>query len=189
MNAGSPESSDTARFFEHGQIAFMERDFPNRQARIDITMPCCLFQTVSPTLLGAGYIDDPQIHNPMVVWMPQLSASRVNILAKDVVDAHDKMNRAIQERIDLILKTYEGMSHFLIDPSDIIPMLPLGTYVDFKFRCRIDDLMKVLENIQPLISITGVAEFQWALASVFACVLQDIQTWEHSQSLKLKQNT
>jgi len=175
------EPSDFARFFEHGEVSFMERDFPRRQARLEVVLPCCLFQAITPSLLGAGFIDNLQIRQPVAVWMPQLTKSRLNALTMEVPDAAERMNKAVLERIDLILKTYEGLAHFVNDPTDIVPMLPLGTYIKFHFRCRIDDIMKVLEGVQNT-PVAGVPEFQWALASVLHCVLQDIHAWEMAKS-------
>jgi hypothetical protein len=68
-----PEPQDETKFFEYGQVAFTARDFPSGTAALDITMPCCLFQTVVPQLLAAGLIDHPRIHQPVAIWMPQMT--------------------------------------------------------------------------------------------------------------------
>ena len=172
------ELQDEASFFAHGKVKFASRDFPSRTAMLSITMPCCLFHAVSPQLLGAGLIDHPKIHDPLSVWMPQLTQDNFSAPAQKIHDASKRVNSAIETRLEESLKIFGGLSGFLKNPSDIIPMLPLGVYVTFQWRCRIDDIMKVLEGIQKLITISGVAEFQWALAGVLHCVLYDYSAWE-----------
>jgi hypothetical protein len=182
------ESQDETRFFEHGQVNFAARDFPSRTAALDVTMPCCLFQTVVPQLLAAGFIDHPSIHQPVSVWMPQVGVERMNILGRSKAGA-DQVNGAVQSWLGQLLSIYEKLSVYLQDPSDIVPMLPLGVYVDFRWRVRVDDILKALEGMQKLVHIAGVAEFQWALACVLQCVLEDYDRWDGLRQKALAQGT
>ena len=170
------ESRDETKFFEHGQVIFSSRDFPSRTAVLDITMPCCLFQTVVPQLLGAGVIDHPRIHQPVSVWMPQLSNDRFIKFMTNSPAASDQVNVAVKSWLQQLLDIFTKLSAYLIDPSDLIPMLPLGIYIDFRWRCRIDDILKVIEGIQ-IINVAGVSEFQWALTCVLHCILEDYDKW------------
>lgn len=174
------EAQEDTRFFEHGRVEFAARDFSSRQAALDITMPCCLFQTVIPQLLAAGLIDHPRIHQPIAVWMPQVTTERMNILGSSAGGA-TQVNIAVRGWLQQLLEIYERLSVFLKDPSDIIPMLPLGIYVNFRWRCRIDDILKVMEGVQKQAHVAGVAEFQWALACVLQFVLEDYARWEERQ--------
>ncbi len=171
-----PESQDETRFFEHGQVSFSARDFPSNTAALDVTMPCCLFQTVVPQLLAAGYIDHPRIHQPVSIWMPQMTTERMNIFGGSPSGA-DQVNVAVKGWLQQLLVIFERLSVFVKDPSDLVPMLPLGTYIDFRWRCRISDILKVMEGLQS-INVAGVPEFQWALACVLQCVLEDYAAWE-----------
>lgn len=175
----TPEPRDETKFFEHGQVSFAARDFPSNTAALDITMPCCLFQAVVPQLLGAGYVDNPRIHQPISIWMPQMTAERMNIFGGSQSGA-DQTNVAIRGWLQQLLTIFEKLSVFIKDPSDIVPMLPLGVYIDFRWRCRIDGILKVMEGVQT-ISVAGVPEFQWALACVLQCVLEDYARWEEKR--------
>jgi hypothetical protein len=171
-----PKPQDETRFFEHGQVTFVARDFPSGTAALDITMPCCLFQATIPQLLAAGFIDHPRIHHPVVVWMPEVSIERMNVFGHSQSGA-DQVNIAVRSWLKQLLSIFEKLSVYLQDPSDIVPMLPLGTYIDFRWRVRIVDILKVMEGVQRIIHVAGVPEFQWALACVLQCVLQDYDQW------------
>jgi hypothetical protein len=166
-----PEPMDVARFFEYGEVSFTDRDFPSRQASIHICIPCCLFQAVTPALLGAGIIDEFYIRDPLAVWMPKLAPERVRGVDSGMV------NTTIHHHAETSLEIFRLLSHHVNNVADLVPLLPLGIYIALRFRCRIDDIPKVLFAIQG-IPVDGVHEFQWALASVLACVLQDFQMWE-----------
>jgi hypothetical protein len=179
------EPQDETRFFEYGQVALSVRDFPTRTAALDITMPCCLFQTVVPQLLAAGFIDHPRIHQPLAVWMPQVTIERMNVFGRSQAGA-DQVNVGVRALIKQVETVFEKLSVFMMDPSDIIPLLPLGIYVDFRWRARVDDMPKVLEGVQKQIHIAGVAEFQWALTCVLHCVLQDYERWDEKRKRLLQ---
>jgi hypothetical protein len=182
------EVQDETQFFEHGQVKFAARDFPSGTAALDVTMPCCLFQAVVPQLLAAGLIDHPRIHQPVSVWMPQVAVQRMNVFGSSQSGA-DQVNVAVKSWLQQLLAIYEKLSTYLLDPSDIIPMLPLGVYVDFRWRVRVVDILKVMENIQGMVHIAGVAEFQWALACVLQCVLEDYANWEQRKPKLLPSST
>ena len=169
-------NSDETTFFEHGKVELSCIDFSARTAAIEVTMPCSLFQTVTPHLLAAGLIDHPMIHQPLAVWMPQVTSDRFNSL-NNSPSAPDQVNLAVHGWLQQLLNIYEKLSTYLKDPSDLIPMLPLGIYIDFRWRCRIDDILKVLEGIQS-INVFGVPEFQWALATVLQCALDENSIFE-----------
>ena len=175
-----PEPADSAKFFEYGEVVFEERDFPSRTAAIRICVPNCLFQAVTPALLGAGLIDQFTVRDPIAAWVPMFTDARMIPHASELVDnACAQMNATASMVATSALRAFHSMARLLNNPSDLVPILPLGVYVTLRFRCRIDDIPKVLFGIQG-IPVDGVAEFQWALASVLACVLQDMRTWEQA---------
>ena len=172
-----PEASDEAKFFEYGSVVLKSRDFKTRQALLEVCMPNTLMQAVTPSLLSSGWIDNFKIMEPIAVWIPQLNPSRMNVLAKSHDLVHTRANMAIKQWVDGALQVFQKISQYLIDPSDIISFLPMGTYVSFRFRCRIDNIPQVLEGIDKT-PAEGVREFQWAMACVLAGVCLDIQAWE-----------
>jgi hypothetical protein len=90
----------------------------------------------------------------------------------------DQVNVSVRSWLQQLLNIFEKLSGFIKDPSDLIPMLPLGVYVEFRWRCQIASILKVMDGIQEQAHIAGVAEFQWALACVLQCVLEDYTKWE-----------
>ena len=163
MTAKHPEPQDEQKFFEHGQVNLAAHDFPSRTTALDLTMPCCLFQTVVPQLLAAGLIDHPRIHQPIAVWMPQVTVERMNVFGRSQSGA-DQVNVAVSGWLVQLVNIFEKLSTFTQDPSDLVPMLPLGVYVDFRWRVRVDEILKVMGGIQKMVHVAGVPEFQWALA-------------------------
>jgi hypothetical protein len=170
---GAAEAAEQSRFFEYGEVLLTENDYKTRQAAVSVCMPCCLFQAVTPSLLGGGLVDGLKVREPLAVWLPQLTSERVSPLVRaQVPDAEIRINAVMKAHVDELLRLFQGASGVIVDPADLVPYLPLGTYVCFRFRCRIDDVPKVLEGVDRT-PVTGVPEFQWALAMVLKCALED----------------
>src|ERR1700690_4251128 len=163
--------SDDCKFFEYGEVVLEEHDFSSRQASIRICMPCCLFQAVTPSLLGAGLIDQFKLRDPMAVWVPTFSKERMSSVAEGMIhNSLIRLNMSLKTRVEEVLRTFRICAQMVLNPSDLIPMLPLGTYVNLRFRCEIDKIPNVLIGIQNT-PVDGIVEFQWALATVLTYVL------------------
>lgn len=175
-----PEAADEAKFFGCGQVVLLDRDFKTRQASMEVCMPNSLMQAVSPSLLSCGWLDAFRVKEPLAVWLPQLTAERMNGLAAEHDMAHARANAALRQWAEEVLQVFRKVSQFLVDPSDVIAFLPMGTYVCFRYRCRIDDIPRLLEGVDRT-PVVGVREFQWAMASVLAAVCLDFQAWEAGQ--------
>jgi hypothetical protein len=167
-----PEPADDCRFFERGSAVLEMCDPASRQAAVRVCVPCCLFQAVTPHLLGAGTVDELRIAEPFAFWVPALTAARFAGAAAGVPGIAERANAAIREEVGRIGKVFAHLHGHLVDPSDLIPMLPLGTYVTFLFRCRVDAVPALLEGVES-VPVVGVPEFQWALATVLAQALAD----------------
>lgn len=170
-----PEPLEDSRFFEHGSVTLEGCEPKSRMAAVRICMPCCLFQTVTPHLLDSGTLDELKIRNPVAFWIPRLTSSRFVSSVASVPNIDARANAAIREEVDRIGKVFVHLQDYLLDPSDIIPILPLGTYVTFLYRCRIDSVMKLLEGIDN-IKVVGVPEFQFSIASVLHMALKDFES-------------
>jgi hypothetical protein len=161
----------TAKFFEYGEVSYVSLDDTTRQAAIRVCIPCCLMQTITPALLGAGHIDRYELKNPIAAWMPDLNTGHYK---PEVMDQFPNMIREIsstvKEKLEETLKLFQELSQTVVSPSDFIPILPMGTYVQFRLRCCVDDMAKVLLNLENT-PIAGVAEFRFALAEVLADIL------------------
>ena len=175
MTDDGPETADGPfRFFNHGKVSVAGHDAESRQAILIICMPCCLMHAVTPALLGAGSVDGYSIMNPVAAWIPQLSDERFH---PEYVGADQRVspraNRILSQKVQEILSTFGSMAPVLKNPSDIVPMLPLGTYVEFRYRCRLDDLAVALIEIEKTM-VAGVPEFRYALAGALAKVLTEV---------------
>lgn len=176
MSDKAVEAVDSAQFFEHGKVVLQDMDPIGRMAAIFVQVPCCLFQAVTPSLLGAGLVDNFRLAEPLCCWMPQVGEARLSFVGKQLDQANVRINTAVSQQMDVILKTFVKISEYLLNPADMIPMLPLGTYVQLRFRCRIDDIPKVLQGVQDT-PVEGVHEFQWALACVLAQAVTESERW------------
>lgn len=173
---------DSAQFFEHGKVVLDDIDPVGRMAIVQVQMPNCLFQAVTPSLLGAGFVDNFRVAEPLATWLPQLSKARLSYVGTQLDQCEVRINTAVAQQMDAILKTFVKVSEFLLNPADMVPMLPLGVYVAVRFRCRIDDIPKVLEGVQGT-PVEGVGEFQWALACVLAQAVTEAERWEAKRRL------
>jgi len=169
-----PGQSDDCSFFDYGRVTLEMCDSRSRQAMVRLCIPCCLFQTISPHLLGGGTVDELKIRDPLAVWIPKLTRERFAGPAASVDGIEHRANAAIREEVERSTKVFVHLQGHLADPSDLIPMLPLGTYVTMMFRCRVDDVIKVLEGVDS-IPVVGVHEFQLALAAVLHTALSDFE--------------
>lgn len=176
--------SDFQKFFEYGEVSLEEHDFFTRQTSIRICMPCSLFQAVIPSLLGAGVIDQFKIREPMAIWIPNFSQEMLLPMADQSIDnILIRINMSLKAHAEEILQTFHTCAQLITNPSSLIPILPLGVYITIRFRCRIDDIPNVLIGIQKT-PVDGIYEFQWALATVLARILED---FEKRDSMKVLQ--
>lgn len=169
----SPRTEPGTRyaFFEHGFVQAVSWDPVSRQAAFSVTVPASIVQTVTPPLLGAGKLDQYVLHNPVAAWIPVIGSGRLHPAAANP-DMADRINRKVREKVQEILDLFLDVSRILVDPSDLIPALPLGTYVNFRFRCRVDGMIKVLSELDRT-RVAGVPEFRYALSSALAEVLKE----------------
>ena len=164
------------KFFEYGEVILAENDHKTRQACINICMPCYLLQAVTPVLLGNGLIDELKVREPVVVWLPQLSTDRINpSILQQVPDVNIRINSTIKNHVNELLKLFQGASSIISNPADLVPCLPLGVYVQFIYRCEIDNIPKLLEGIDK-VKVPGVPEFMWSFAHVLKQTLNEFKT-------------
>lgn len=181
---GAADAAEQSKFFEYGEVSLVNCDYKTRQASINMCMPCSLFQAVTPSLLGGGLVDNLKVREPLAVWLPQLTSERISPLVRaQVPDAEVRINSVMRAHVDELLKLFQSATSVISDPSDLVPYLPLGIYICFRFRCRVDDIPKVLEGVDKT-PVAGVHEFQWALAMVLKCVLEDFARFEAAMSEK-----
>ena len=163
------EPADDSKFFEYGEVSLDTCDRKTRTSAVRICIPCCLFQTISPHLLGGGWIDELKIRTPIAFWTPTITPERIMAHAR-IPGTEMRINVAVRTAVESVGRLFVNLQDSLIDPADVVPMLPLGTYVTFLYRFRVDDSIKILEGIGS-VNVVGVPEFQAAMAAVLTRVL------------------
>lgn len=162
-----------ARFFGHGRLDVTCADRCTRQVAINICMPCYTLQTCTPVLLGFGLMDRLTVHQPVTAWMlfPDADGYPSHIIEKSP-DLPDLIRKSVESKIKDILDAYVHLTKVMEDPSLALMMLPLGVYVEFRYRCEMDDIASMLVGLAE-IKVAGVPEFQFAMAQTLAEILQD----------------
>lgn len=153
------------RFFEHGRVTLVSADRSSRMAAFSASLPASLVQAAMPALLGAGIVDKYELMNPMSAWIPALGEDRFRPGLEPT--APDAVNQAVRTQVMEALSLFRSLAQVLVDPSDLIPMLPMGTYVTFRLRCSVDKLAVALEELERA-AVAGVPEFRFALAGALA---------------------
>lgn len=162
-------------FLGHGFVRCEMIDAESRQIQLAICIPCYLFQVATPLLLGAGVVDSPKIHLPISVWVPRYADERMVPVARQEPRAGEKVYTLIRDWVVRYTEFFTQVSNLFMDPTDAVPILPLGTYVDITYRCSLDRIPEVLHGLQAL-PIAGIPEFQFALSEVLHRVLSRIES-------------
>jgi len=156
------------KIFERGAVVVVSCDKMSRQAAFRVTLPASLAQAVTPALLGAGVIDQYTLANPVAAWIPTLGPDRFKDVGPGVPEA---VNEAVRMKVMEVLTMFNGLGQVVVDPSDLIPMLPLGTYVSFRLRFVVDKLVPVLDSLEAM-PVAGAGELRYALAGALSEVLE-----------------
>ena len=165
------------RFFEHGRVSVVGQDSSARQAIFHVCLPCCLMQAVTPLFLGPGSIDQYQITNPVAVWLPSLTDDRFRpeFTGTGANRVSKRANRVLVKKAMEVLQVFSTISPTLADPSDIVPLLPMGTYVEFRYRCDVDGTALMINKMGE-IPIAGIPELCYSMAAALAQVLTGFGT-------------
>jgi len=174
-------NEEVATFFEYGKVELLDRDFRSREAQLYICMPCCLFLAVTPSFLGSGFVDNFRLREPIAVWVPSLTNDRfVPNVMNHVPLIAEKSNAALKQTTNKVVQNYIDLSQFMLYPGDIISTLPLGVYIEFSYRCKIDSLASILLGIEQT-PHHGVSELRYAIARVLNTAIMDIERWENNR--------
>lgn len=164
-------TKSNSQFLAHGEVSVKYHDVPSRMVALQICIPSWLMTAATPILLGAGLIDEYEIRSPLSVWFPTIPNDR--FIPEYVDISRDLSLRASEQSVALIkaiLEWFIQLSKVLKDPTDAVPILPLGIYVTFQYRCRIDAMAEALLKLESL-PLAGIPEFRFALAEVLAYLL------------------
>lgn len=159
-----------SKFLQYGLVRCDLFDAPSRQAILHLCIPCYLLQVATPVLLGAGLLDNPKIRQPLAIWVPKFRDERLTPPARLDSGIGSRTTSLVHEWVERYAQFFVQISAMFMDPTDLVPILPLGTYVEAQYRCSIDSIPELLEKLQA-IEIVGIPEFQFALAEVLHRVL------------------
>lgn len=139
-------------------------DRSSRQAQFSVTAPACVLQAALPQLLSSGLIEGYEVARPLAAWVPTVADEG---FAPGDPGVPARVNAAAREAARASLDLFRRSSGHMLFPGDLVPILPMGTYVTFRLRCRLDDLVPSLPAMVPA---AGVAELRFALAAAAAAV-------------------
>jgi len=152
------------RILKHGLIDLDLVDDTKRMISIRFVVPCILMQSVAANLFKYGSVNNLCIAHPLVCWMPTINRGGLrDPLTPDHVI--NEINATLQSESFRLAKIYEALTKHINDPRDLIPMLPLGVYVDFKYLMGYDEALPFIESLED-IQVSGVSEIQWGVASI-----------------------
>lgn len=163
---------DDARFFRDGVVELLACDYNSRMALLSLTMPCCLFQSVTPHLLNGGSVSRFRLLEPLSVWMPTLTEQCCKTDQDKAKSFAAGVNVALKEEALKTIRLFENLKPYLKEPSDIIPILPLGIYIQFDWSISIDKIAEIIVGINS-IYVTGIVEFQVALTCTMNMILEE----------------
>lgn len=163
-----------AKFFKYGLVKVLHTDEIKRQAAVQVCVPCCVMQACLPILLGFGLMDGLAVRNPVAAWAPIPTS---DLYKPEVVTqsphAPEAIGKTVEAKIGEALSLYAEISRLVISPQTMAYILPMGTYVTFRYRCGIDDVAKIIMGLQAIPS-PGVPEFQYAMAQELASTLEEL---------------
>lgn len=145
-------------------------DHKSRQACLRIVAPYCVVQAATPALLGAGLIDEFSLHNPIAVWIPEprIDAFK-NAVRVPCPDVATVSRGVVVQHVTRLLSCFSEIAQAMDDPSELFPMLPLGTYVKVRYRCGYDKLGAILEGMEE--NVSGLPHLRYAMAEVLSFML------------------
>jgi hypothetical protein len=161
----------THQFFDFGKVTIISYDNYSRQIALDTCIPCSLLLAIDNVILKHSVIDNYKIRNPLAAWTPKLDAIRFK---SEHRHATFEINEVIRNKILRLLTVLTNLTSVLNDPADITPMLPLGTYVEFRMRCKIDSMLDMIKEMEKMNNIAGISEFKYAMAESLALVLHEM---------------
>jgi hypothetical protein len=152
-------------FLKHGEVSVLEEDRDSGQLIMSVVLPACVMQAVTPSLLGAGSIDSYELRWPLAAWVP--TVADVGFRSQDTSVCSEINARVARAAVESLRAFADSVPHLLF-PGDVLSVLPMGTYVRFRLRCYVDDLVP---RVQAMGGEAGVAELKFALASEVAALL------------------
>lgn len=140
------------KFFDQAEISAVKTDISSRSVIFSFHVPLFLTHASFPTLLSSGSIESFSLSNPISSFIPEI-----------------KDNSPVGKNLDARIRknAQEALSLFIESKSkhDLTPILPVGVYVDFLYKCQIDKLVRSIA-IWEVKENSYEHEFKWGLAKI-----------------------
>jgi len=163
--------NDFVKFFEFGEIKLLDNDGQN--VALFMKMPFCVLQNIILQLTKIGIVDNTSISNPIAVWFPKLKPNQINsLIINKMENMHEEISKIIEKNLYDSLHLFSEISSILVNPIDAFPMLPIGIYVEITYRCKIQNIINILEETEKMVNSAGVSDFRFALATILAYLLK-----------------
>ncbi len=159
-------------YFKKGYVKITSSDDTSQMVVIEMCIPCVIFQTISPVLFANGKVTSISIKDPISVWIPNLCMDRFKSGISNDEFIDKKINKVISEKVDDIGKLFAGVASLVVDKNDILPILPLGTYINVEFVSKYQDLKFVLHSVSNIKS-SGVSELYSSMKDEFSSIVID----------------
>lgn len=159
-----------SNFFKHGNVVLNQIDAKKNLASISICMPCSLFQACSPVLLKNGLVSDLEISDVLSVWIPDIANEDICPTSRHVKDIREIMNRGVEFEVSRVINLYKELSKHLSNPSHLIPLLPLGTYINFAYSFEVIKSVELLQDISS-VNVSGVIDFSVSFSEVLQYII------------------
>lgn len=165
------------KFYGQGSIDVKSHDFVGRSANLFFTIPCVIFQSFTDCFIKHGVVKNLRIATPFAVWIPPVKRPRIKPEFDSIPDAENQINSAIRMSVENTLATLNAVKGYLTNEDDIIPLLPLGTYINFDYKISVDNCINLMEDINNS-GVSNTFELRIAIAEALNSVLSDFATLE-----------
>lgn len=120
--------------FGFGRAEVEVYDDVGQTVAVRLKLPVIVLHGATPLLLGAGELTQYELAAPLGAWVPRLAADRVRP-SEDLTQAQtaDRVNAFAQQSANAAIEFFRQAAQLCEDPSDLVPILPLGTYVSVLF--------------------------------------------------------
>lgn len=167
------------RFLQHGKLDLEAIDVETRQVSIKVCIPFCVLQSLTPLMAHNGLMDKLVVQNPINVWSPVISKSDI----KDNIELNETgliyANKSIQENIKSMISLFADVIQLVKSPDMILPLLPIGVYVEFRYRSDVDRLASLVLSLE---DVPNMTQIQIAFTSVMVYSLYKFELMTASKS-------
>lgn len=160
--------------YEYGYVELVGSDIKTGLLAVRTCCPFILLQSITDVLVSSGNLSDIRIRDPLAIWIPKLGMARFKSEVASIPNVNEVVYTALREEALKLANLYVHLGTYVCDPTDLINLLPLGTYVTFDYNIHIDVVLPMMERLNK-ITVEGVSDLVWAYSGVLRSVLIDFE--------------